>query len=200
MVRNSSSSGNALAPGVPVGADGQAADDAGRQPVAHRVEDRERQHLAVQRVVEAVAADLVRRLEQAGDGRAAGGEREGRQQGPLHLGGEVQIGAATLQVVAVGVGGGRHDEQRGEQAELLGELAALLVQVVDRQCEDAEPLGALGHGHPQQHGAVVGAGFQQRLRREAPAGHGAGHGRGQHGSARARAGPGWAAGPAARSR
>jgi hypothetical protein len=71
--------------------------------VPDRVEDRDVEVAEVDGVVEAVPADLVRRLEQPGDGGAPDREGQRRQQRPLHLGRQVHVLAAAEQVRQVGV-------------------------------------------------------------------------------------------------
>ena len=56
-----------------------------RQPVAHRIEEGERQRAIAAGVVEGVAADLVRGLQGAGEGDSSEANAAQRQQAPLDL-------------------------------------------------------------------------------------------------------------------
>ena len=85
-------------------------------------EMREVEHGAVHGVVEAVAADVVRGLDQAREGHALGLQHERRQQVPLHAGGQRQRrggGGAGCRDRSTGVGG---DQVAGQEPEVLGRV------------------------------------------------------------------------------
>ena len=141
------------APGVAVAGDREVREQAGLQPVADGVEDADVRDVPVERVVEGVAADVVRGREQAADDDALGAEGEGRQQAVLHLGGQRHRLPAAHPLVVVGVGAVA-DEQLGEQVRELGQRGPLLVgqrrgAVVEDDLEHAQALQAVEQRHPQ---------------------------------------------------
>ena len=73
-----------------------------RAVLPHRVEDAEGQVVVSARVVEGVAADLVRGLERAGDGDLTGFERGEGQQAPLDLRRERHLATAAREMELVG--------------------------------------------------------------------------------------------------
>ena len=114
----------------------------------HGVKDGQVEHVPVQRVVEAVTPDLVRRLEQAGDRGRPDTERNGRQQAPLHLGGQGHALASADEMDLIGVPRrGEHEMGRGHP-QLEAQVSCLVVPVRQGQLEDTEPISALGHRHP----------------------------------------------------
>jgi hypothetical protein len=119
-------------------------------------------------VVEAVATDLVRRGEHAGDDQPVGAERQWRQQPPGDLGRQRHRLAPAGPGEQVPVGVLHQDQladQRGECVQLL--IRGALPRVRELELEDPEPLQPVQQWHPHPP-AVVGV-LQLDLP-EAPAG------------------------------
>jgi hypothetical protein len=76
---------------VAVAAHRQVGHAAGLEAVAHGVDDRHVGQVAVDRVIEGVARDLVGRLQHAGQRHPVVGEGQRREHGPPELGGEVHV-------------------------------------------------------------------------------------------------------------
>ena len=79
-------------------------------------------------VVEAVAAHVVGRLDEPGDGDRLRLDHERREQVPLHARRQAHAAAPAVEVVEVGASGVGGDQVAREQAELLAGLG----QVVGR--------------------------------------------------------------------
>jgi len=111
--------GPALAAVVAVAAEGERGEHRRPQPVAHRVHEGEVELGAVQRIVEAVPADLVGGLEHARHRDARRGEGEGWEQVPLHARRQRHRLPPAMQPVGVGDPALDREREAGEHAEVL---------------------------------------------------------------------------------
>jgi hypothetical protein len=126
------------------------------QAVTHRVDQRDVQHAAVERVVEAVTRHLVRRHENGGDGDLGRGEAERGQLRPLQLGRQRERHAAAHPLDRVAVEPSGHDElgdQRRDREAVRVDRSGVLEWLDEGHLEDAEALGPVENRRP--HGGAV---------------------------------------------
>ncbi|MFD9570085.1 hypothetical protein ACFWBI_09595 [Streptomyces sp. NPDC059982] len=116
--------------------------------MAHRVEQRQVQHVVGEAVVEGVTADVVRRFQGRRGGRPAGADGPRRQERPQQLGlkGHRPRPLAPHEVVVVrGLG---HHQQRGEARQRPARFQQPAVRAGDDGPHDSDPLDAVDHREP----------------------------------------------------
>jgi len=138
--------------------------------VAHGIEDGDAGGVGVDAVVERVAPEVVGRRQGTADHRPVAAEGQGRQQLPGQLGGDRHRRPSAVALEEVAVVRLGHDQLGGLRGEVhvrieegVGHRAGQLV------ADDAEPLVALHHRHPQQRSVAVPLEVQSA---ERPAGQG----------------------------
>ena len=178
----------AVAPGVPVGADGKRREQARPDAVPHAVEHRDVQAVVVERVVEGVTRHFVRRLQQPRDHRARSVQGQRRQQVPLHRRRQRHAPAAPPDVDQVGVPPGPGHQQPGQVAQVGAVRQRRLVGrrhrdrehadpdrvLVDRD-PDPEPVRPLGHDRSRGHERAAGQAGRHVLLGDDPGAGQAGH-------------------------
>ena len=100
--------------GIAVRRDRQHGEQCAAQAVSHPVEDRQRCAAGVHGIVHGIAGNLVCRLQRCSDRDLPAGERERRQQGPLHLRCQPDLLPAPQPDQRVSVQRLRHHELRGQ--------------------------------------------------------------------------------------
>ncbi|MGK5683669.1 hypothetical protein [Actinoplanes sp. URMC 104] len=118
-------------------------------PVAHGVEQGQVCGVAVDRVVEGVTPDVVAGLEDAGDHRTAGGERQRRELGAQHLRGQAHRFAAAEPFDGVAVEVAGHHDLPDDRSDG-GAVGQGLVgqRLVRGDLKDAHALAAVEQRHP----------------------------------------------------
>ncbi len=143
--------------------------------MAHGVEDGEGEDVAVEAVVEGVAAHVVGRFQDPGQGDVGGPERQrGQQQVPLHLGRQAHGLAAPALLDRVGVLVGGADQVADQAPQVLAQLDGVVGEAIEAHFQDTDafcPLPDGGPGGPPG----LGLGRDHFLELEGPARHGAGH-------------------------
>jgi hypothetical protein len=145
-------------------ADSASGDERRVEVVTDRVDHHDVYPVGVERVVEAVAGDLVGGLEHAGDRHLRGHERHRRQARSLQLGRERHRVVPPHVLDRVGVVALRYDQHGRQPRQILDRRHYVVVDGVGGQVDrhDAEAGGAVDHRHPEAH-AAVGLGGMRAL-------------------------------------
>ncbi len=120
-----------------------------------RVEHGDVRDVAVDRVVERVTRDLVRGLEHPGDAHTRRPQRQGWQERPAELRGEIHRLEPARELVAVGVVPLADDQARGGRREELHVFDERRARVVDERAHHAEPVFAVDERDVDALGATV---------------------------------------------
>jgi len=141
---------------VPVAADGQVGELAGAQAVAHGVEHRELEGVAVDGVVEGVAADLVGRLDQARHRDPPAVQAQRWQQTPLHLGGQGDLLAAAQRRVGVGALAPGDQQRSDHPGQAVGQRPGFVIEVDEGDGHHTQARRPVDHDAPQPPAAFSG--------------------------------------------
>ncbi|MFI7072212.1 hypothetical protein [Micromonospora sediminicola] len=146
------------ASGVAVRADHERGQRARLDPVPAGVEEPDAEHIAVERVVEDVPADVVTRFENGGDHQVVGRERQRRQQPPHGLGGDLHRKAAADPFDDVAVEPAVHQDLGDGDRHLPGRPVQRGIAGAGRHdLQHPQPLTAEQQGHPEPVRVVGGA-------------------------------------------
>ena len=134
---------------VAIRAHGNRRQKRGFEAMAHGIEDRDVCAPFAERVVEDVAADLIRRLDEAAHDHALAADRERRHERPLHLRGERHRSQPSRLRQGVAVGGLAQQDLSQQRRESLGSSAREVIKFAKGQAERAEAIHAVQQRQPQ---------------------------------------------------